>query len=132
MRHYFVALDRECSADCRVRLRAPIVARLVLTHRSRTFARHVVRNAGWRLLFLDFRGDSDIDCTFDAHRGGTFRLMCVEGALRSIAGTGGDLEVIVDADSSDSNHAVDVFDVTFNLAPNLVWMAWDFTNCQGP
>ncbi len=58
--------------------------------------------------------------------------MCVEGALRSIAGTGGDLEVIVDADSSDSNHAVDVFDVTFNLAPNLVGMAWDFTNCQGP
>ncbi len=45
-RHYFVALGRECSTDCQVRLRAPTVARLVLTHLSRTFARHVVRNAG--------------------------------------------------------------------------------------
>ncbi len=49
MRHYvsqsrYVALDRECSTDRQVRLRAPSVARLVLTHLSRTFARHVVRN----------------------------------------------------------------------------------------
>ncbi len=58
--------------------------------------------------------------------------MGVEGALRTIAGTGGDLEVIVDADSSDTNHAIDVLDVTFNFAPNLIRMAWDFTNCQGP
>ena len=58
--------------------------------------------------------------------------MCVDCALRSIARTGWDFEVIVDADSGDANNAVDVFDVTFHLAPNLIRMARDFTNCQGP
>jgi len=45
-RQYFVALTCRAQRTAQVRLRAPSVARLVLTHLLRTFSRPLVRNAG--------------------------------------------------------------------------------------
>ena len=58
--------------------------------------------------------------------------MGVDRALRPIARAGGNLEVITHPDASNAHDAVDIFDVAFDLAPNLVGMVRNLADCQGP
>ena len=84
------------------------------------------------LFFFDFGIEIDVDRVFDAHRRRAFHHMCVQGALRPVTHSLGDLQVVLHPNPSDADDTVDIFDVAFDLAPDLIWMRWNLANCQGP
>ena len=87
---------------------------------------------GSGLFFLDVGGDRDVDRVAHAHRRRTFQHVCVECPLGSVPSSLRNSQVVLDADASDSDDAVDVLDIAFDFTPDLVRMIGDLANCQGP
>ena len=57
------------------------------------------------------------------------RIECPLGPVPSSLRNG---QVVLDADTGNPDDAVDVLDVAFDFAPDLVRMIGDLANCQGP
>ena len=56
--------------------------------------------------------------------------MLLDGSLGGLAGSRRYLQMILDADAGDTNHAVDIFDVAFDFTPNSIGDGRDLTHCQ--
>ena len=84
------------------------------------------------LLFLDFGGDVDINRALDAHRRGALHRVRIDRPLRALAHASGNLDAVTNPDARNAHDAVDIFDVAFDLAPDLVGMIRNLADCQGP
>ena len=58
--------------------------------------------------------------------------MGVQSALGAVSHAGGNAQPVVHADARDADDAVNVLDVSLDVAGDTVGVIRDLANCQGP